>query len=232
MPYVEKLSGSARSVEITASKENKAVNNPLVMVRSMMADPGGTTSLRFSTDKNIADNLYPIDAVSKNRIAPPSERKVQERDRDLGQTFLTGDQGFKVDTVFLRVGPSNTAVEMGALGGARVALQFFEVEGTPILNDNGTPGFLRDAQGRPLFSRKLSPQLDDFLEGETYRSIHVAQGVLPQNLERGDYLMFKLTGSDQIALQPHKSYAFAFSPQSPRSQRVSRSSRGTQPSVQ
>ena len=101
MPYVEKLSGSARSVEITASKENKAVNNPLVMVRSMMADPGGTTSLRFSTDKNIADNLYPIDAVSKNRIAPPSERKVQERDRDLGQTFLTGDQGFKVDTVFL-----------------------------------------------------------------------------------------------------------------------------------
>jgi hypothetical protein len=44
-------------LEITASKENKAANDPLVMVRSTMTDPGGTTSLRFSTDKTIAKNL-------------------------------------------------------------------------------------------------------------------------------------------------------------------------------
>lgn len=148
-----------------------------------------------------------MDAVSKNRVAPPSAMNVQLRDRDLGQTFLTGDQGFKVDAVYLRVGPSDNSVAMGAQM-ARVALQFFEVEGTPRLNDNGTHGFLRDAQGHPIFSRKLSPQLDDFLEGETYRCIHVAQGVLPQSLKHGDYLTFKLTGSDQIVFSPHKSYAF------------------------
>jgi hypothetical protein len=210
------LAGTTRAdMEITASKADivpKADNDPLVRVQSLMADGGGITSLRFSTDKQVAENPYPTDAASKNHIAPPSQRKVQQRDRDLGQTFLTGDQGFRVDALFVRVGPRDDAGMGKPVGpgvpGARVALQFFEMGGKPTLNDNGTPGFLRDAQGHPLFSRKLSPQLDDFLEGETYRSIHVVHGVLPQNLEPGTYLTFRLIGGDQVVLQPHTEYAF------------------------
>jgi hypothetical protein len=194
--------GSAwADLEIIASKADivpKMANDPLVMVQSLNDDGGGPTSLRFSTNKPIVENLYPVDAKSKNPIARPSQRKVQQRDRDLGQTFLTGDQGFQMDAVFLRVGHSGQPVS----NGARVALQFFEVEGTPTLNDNGTHGFARP------FDRKHSPELDDFLEGETFHSILVVQGILPQNLEPDTFLKFKLTGSDQIVLSPHKSYAF------------------------
>jgi hypothetical protein len=79
----------------------------------------------------------------------------------LGQTFLTGEKGGKLDALFLRVGHADLAM-LTNTPGARVAVQWFEVTGDPRLNDHGTPGFA----GK--FDRVTSPELDDYLEGETY----------------------------------------------------------------
>lgn len=142
------------------------------------------------------------DAPNKNRIAPPSVPKVQQRDRDLGQTFLTGDKGFAVESLYLRIGFSDKAVLSGAPG-AKLAVQWFEVKGTPRLNDSGTPGF------SSTFDRARSPELDDYIEGETYKSVRVSQdGVLPDKLAKGDFLHIAFTGKDAVTLKPNTHYAF------------------------
>lgn len=174
-----------------------------VMIEYLQSDDSGTTSLRFETDREISDNKFTSlpGAPNNNRIAPPSQPKVQQRDRDLGQTFLTGDKAFKLDAVYLRVGFSDKAVLEGARN-APVVLQFFEVSGKPRLNDSGTPGF------KGFFDRAQSPELDDYIEGETFRPIAYALGKLPDKLGKGYYLKFDLQGQDEIELKPNTHYGF------------------------
>jgi hypothetical protein len=177
------------------------------MALALAADSGGTTSLRLATDKPIDENLFPVGAPSDNRIAPPSERNVEQRDRDLGQTFRA-PADFTLDTLYLRVGPSSGAV-LGGAPGATVLLQFFEVDGAPTVDDSGTPGFLRAPDGAPIFDRGKSPQLDDYVVGETYRSILVATGPLPATLAANDYLVLKVEGA-KLAFTAGHDYAFLF----------------------
>lgn len=195
LAWVNLATGSARAdLEITASKQDfvpKADRDPLVMVQADRSDQTGTTSLRFSSNKPVNPNPNRTHPPSRRFLVPAGVAEAEQRDRDLGQTFLTTNRGFKVDSIFLRVGFSDMAVLRGARG-ARVALQFLQVAGTPTRDENGTPGFIKD----------------DFLVGETFRSIHVAHGMLPEQLERGDFLRLRLTLDDRIVLQPHKQYAF------------------------
>lgn len=202
------LSAPARAgLEITASADDfvpKADKDPAVRAQALGADGGGNTSLRLQSDKPVDDNKFPDapGSPNNNKIAPPKERKVRQRDRDLGQTFLTGDKGYAVDAVYLRLGFGDKAVLPG-VPGSRAALQFFEVTGEPKLNDSGTPGRL----GK--FDRAKSPELDDYLEGETYTSVRVtAAGKMPAKLDKGYYLKFDLTGEDEVALKPNTHYAF------------------------
>jgi hypothetical protein len=148
---------------ISSSDERSFVPNPAtnpdVMIDYQQGDPGGATSIRLEKNKIIEDNKYPADSrtVFANRTI--YGQTYQQRDRDLGQTFLTDDQGFTVDAVYLRVGPNE--VERNTPG-ARVGIEFFKVTGEPRLNNHGTPGFV----GK--FDRQTSPELDDYLEGESY----------------------------------------------------------------
>jgi hypothetical protein len=175
------------------------------MAQATQADSGGTTSLRLASNKATQDNPYPVGAPNANRIAAPSVRTVLMRDRDLGQTFVTGAQGFVLDTIYLQLGPSSDAVLAGAPGAA-VVLQLFAVDGTPTLDDSGTPGFL-SLNGKPVFDRAKSPQLDDYLQGERYTPIATATGTLPATLAANDYLALKLVGAS-VVLSPHTGYAF------------------------
>jgi hypothetical protein len=126
---------------------------------------------------------------------------VKQRDRDLGQTFLTGEAGYEIESLFLRIGFADKAVLSGAPH-AEVALQFFEVSGSPRLNDSGTPGWLGQ------FDRLRSPELDDYLEGESYRPIGLLGGRLPLVLRPGDYLRFAFPVDHSIRLRAHGHYAF------------------------
>jgi lysophospholipase L1-like esterase len=169
-----------------------------VMIRNLHSDPGGTTSLRFVSHRIVDTNKYlPRSVTVFGRYAAIQP----QRDRDLGQTFRTQDVPFRMRHLTLRVGPSERAVLAGALG-ARVALQWFEVEGSPYLDDHGTHGAL----GR--FDRAEAPELDDFLVGETLLPIHVTEGRLPSRIAANDYLQFVLTGKDAIWLQPNRGYGF------------------------
>jgi hypothetical protein len=192
---------------VTASESDfvpRRADDPLVMIQHLRADPGGTTSLRFESEKKIDDNKFaktPL-TINNNRIAPPTEAKVQHRDRDLGQTFLTGEKGFKLDAIYLRLGFSDRAALPGARG-AKVAVQLFEIAGEPRVNDSGTPG------RKGVYDAVKSPELDDYLEGEKYTHLRTAMGgAMPESIRGGHYLRFDLTGADEIQLKPNTHYGF------------------------
>lgn len=187
-------------LEITASATPQAppAGDPAVLVHHARDDAGGNTSLRFVANRKVDANKYPPDGVT---VFARSAREQPQRDRDLGQTFLTGDRPVRLDALFLRVGLGDAAVLPGAPG-ARVAVQWFAVTGEPRLNDHGTPGFA----GK--FDRANSPELDDYLEGEQYFPLRTIEARLPAALKRGDYLKFDFTGDDEFVLEPHRTYAF------------------------
>lgn len=117
----------------------------------------------------------------------------------------------------IRIGPEENTVGAGALG-AELFLQFFEVIGEPVINYNGTPQGTDSKHG---FSK--NHRCDDFIDGITYRSIHVARGGIfpdiPPTMDKngnptGDetaiyqYLRFYLLGKDELVFKGGKRYAF------------------------
>jgi hypothetical protein len=129
-----------------------------------------------------------------------------QRARDLGQVF-TPPSDFTLDALVLRTGNAHLAFLPGAAG-AEVFVQFFEVTGTPVINDNGTPPGTDATHG---FS--TNHRCDDFVTGVEYRSVHVARGGrLPDLAARGDgkltYMEWTLTGSDRLRFEKGKRYAF------------------------
>jgi len=140
-----------------------------------------------------------------------------QRNRDVGQVFLP-KQDIRLDALVIRTGPEeDTAVKAGAPG-AELFLQFFEVIGEPRINDNGTPPGTDSKHG---FSK--NHRCDDFLDGVTYRSIHIARGgIFPElspttdkkGKSTGDktailqYLRLDLTGKSEFVLKGGKRYAF------------------------
>ncbi len=144
---------------------------------------------------------------------PASDDGYFQRNRDLGQVFnLPAGATIKIDSIVLRTGNSSTAVKSGAPN-APVFLQIFEVTGTPVINDNGTPVGTRSTHGF-----NTNHRTDDFLDGLTYTSLMLTSGgtfpnVAPTTVA-GDpqgranfgqpghllYIRWNLTGSDEIEL--------------------------------
>ncbi len=160
-------------------------------------DGGGSTSIR-------------------NMDAPNLEWKQDgyyQRNRDLGQVFnLLPGQNITLDALILRTGNSSSAIRPGSAG-KELFLQFFEVIGTPTINNNGTGPGQQSSHG---FTTHHSA--DDFIEGVTYQSLQVVTGGLFPNLapttqnggQEGhlQYLRWDLTGNDEIVLAGGKRYAF------------------------
>jgi hypothetical protein len=161
------------------------------------SDLGGTTSVR----RNDPDNL---------------KWKTQgyyQRNRELGQVINIPEwDTIKVDAVVLRTGNSRSAVLSGAPG-APVHIQFFEVIGTPTINDNGTPLGTPSEHG---FS--TNHRTDDYLDGITYKSIALVQGgvfpdIEPTNQNGGQpghlhFIRWDLQDEAEIVLEGGKRYAF------------------------
>jgi hypothetical protein len=155
-----------------------------------------------------------------------------QRNRDLGQVFnIPAGQTLTIDAVILRTGNDTHAVMKGAPG-APVFMQFFEVEGKPTLNDNGTPFGTPATHGWDMKHSKA----DDYITGVTYTSLRVVDGgrfpQLAPTTRRGQsshrvYLRWDLTGEDEVQLsggesgrryafmvgfsQPGEAYGFALS---------------------
>ncbi len=169
-----------------------------VSIQQKEANQGGSTSVR---------NEEPLEW---------KEQGYFQRNRDLGQVF-TPEQTFHLESIVLRTGPSDNAVLAGTPG-AKLFVQFFEVTGTPKINDNGTAVGSRARHG---FS--ANHRCDDFLEGVQYKSLRVVRGgefpAVPPTKDAADmpvsgdagklvYLRWTFTGADRLTFQAGKRYAF------------------------
>jgi hypothetical protein len=159
-----------------------------VILRQTGADLGGNTSVRSEKPLQWKDKGY------------------FRRARDLGQVF-TAPRDFTLESIVLRTGNDTLAFLPGAAG-AEVFVQFFEVLGTPVINDNGTPPGTDATHG---FS--TNHRCDDFIEGVRYRSVRVVTGGrLPDLATDGEarltYMKWTLTGPDVMRFEKDKRYAF------------------------
>tara|TARA_R110002049_G_scaffold4601_5_gene32520 strand:+ start:723701 stop:724606 length:906 start_codon:yes stop_codon:yes gene_type:complete len=172
--------------------------------------------------QDVVGDADPKPTRSDNAIKAENEAHYYYRDRDLGQTFTTGDRGFKLGAITVRLQPVDVKGG-GDPSGARVSLQLMKVTGTPKINDNGTgennPRWATYASTWPddpnddntPNRRPFKHFSDDFIEGETYEHLMLASGgVVPAGLETDDYLRWELVGDSQYSLQPNTSYAFLF----------------------
>ncbi len=173
---------------------------PRTIVAQQVWDRGGNTSVRFT---------------SREHLVWKAEGYFQ-RNRDLGQVFMAPKE-FVLSALVLRTGPADGAVLQNAPG-AEVFVQFFEVEGEPQIDDNGTGPGARAAHG---FS--TNHRCDDFLVGVTYKPLIVVKGAYFPNLpptrdEHGRptgnragalvYLRFSLAEAVRPRFQAARRYAF------------------------
>jgi hypothetical protein len=120
---------------------------------------------------------------------------------------FTAPRDFSLDAIVLRTGNAHLAFLPGAAG-AEVFVQFFDVEGTPKVDDNGTPPGTDAKHG---FSK--NHRCDDTVKGVTYRSIRVVDGGrLPDLATMGDgkltYLKWDFAGANALQFEKGKRYAF------------------------
>jgi len=143
-----------------------------IVIRQARADAGGSTSIRNTSREHLEWKRH----------------GYFQRNRDLGQCF-TADRDFTFTAVVLRTGPSDAAVLEGAPG-APLFIQFFEVEGVPLIDDNGTPPGADAAHG---FSK--NHRCDDVIRGISYRPLYTVTGGRFPNLTPSRDLNGKATGS-------------------------------------
>ena len=171
-----------------------------VIIKQSRADAGGSTSIRNVDEHHLEWK----------------EQGYFQRNRDLGQVF-TAPKDFELDAIVIRTGPSDAAVGAGA-SGAKVFIEFFEVLGDPIVDDNGTPMGTDSTHG---FSK--NHRCDDLLRGVDYRPFVVVRGGLfpdlpptrnAANEPTGDatgklvYLRWRLTGPARPRFVAGNRYAF------------------------
>lgn len=191
---------ASAGLEVSAIGKDYKADPAKVPIKQDDANSGGSTSVRNESDEGLEWKLA----------------GYYQRNRDLGQVF-TPEADFTLDAIVLRTGPSDNAVLHGA-SGAPVFVQFFEVVGTPRINDNGTPPGTDAKHG---FSK--NHRCDDFLEGVEYRTLKVVEGGRfptirptrdaedePTGGDAGKlvYMRWAFTGDDRIKFEAGKRYAF------------------------
>ncbi len=157
------MTGSTRAgLDISASSKPVAPSksDSAVLVHHATDDKGGNTSLRFVENRKVDENKYPTNSVTVFAQAP---REQPQRDRDLGQTFLTGEKGGKLDALFLRVGHADLAMLTNTPDPAN------KFRGHGIRRE-GLPAFPDDAQER----LKQPPVTLGFPDVCTFRDLHFA----------------------------------------------------------
>lgn len=161
------------------------------------SDTGGNTSVR----RLDAENL------------PWKTQGYYQRNRELGQTFnVPADTTFQLDAIVLRTGNGDKAV-LDSTPGAGVQLQIFEVTGSPVINDNGTPPGTESTHGF-----NTNHRTDDYLDGIEYRSIAVVTGgtfpdIEPTSQDGGQpghlrYVRWDVPQESNIIFEGGKRYAF------------------------
>ncbi len=192
-------------------------------------DKGGNTSIAFDASSSFK---WSGESVAKSGgfgyfLLDGTEVPYIKRDRDLGQTFTyTGEKEIPWTGLTLKLGYGDNVIRRSTYGQA-IAIQLFEVIGTPVLNENGTTGEMTPLHGYPHdpASGEMETRRDDYWEGETYKSIALIRGfnfpskadfgftekeeIDPDNEKlKGRLIHFAFSAKDQTSLEPGKTYAF------------------------
>lgn len=192
-------------------------------------DKGGNTSIAFdAVDAYKWSGATPFKADSWGYFTKEGrEVPYIKRDRDLGQTFLYEGLSPRVlKTITVSTGYGSNVVRP-MMYGKPVSIQIFEVNGTAVLNDNGSGGLIEAFHGFPHNrpGDSISPSRDDYYSGETFTSLAVFTGgkfpskkdfgfsenavIAPgDSLLKGRLLQFFLPPGRPLILQPGKTYAF------------------------
>ena len=190
---------------LNVSRLPEAPTGPQVLTSYTNYDAGGNTSIRHYPREN---RSLKYDTVLN--------KYYYNRDRDLGQTFRTGSQGFTLTAITLRTGFGTAPFRSGAAG-AEMYVQILRVEGSPVLNDHGTTANPPGARWQTF--APTNPTTDDYLTGETYTNLRVVRGGVMPDLApfrsnpagapgNGQFVRFELTGEDRVRLEPNTTYAF------------------------
>ncbi len=175
------LVGSA-SADLVVTLRGTEPDGAAVKLAQPAKEPLSATSARFKASKTVRD-------------------RAGESDRDLGQTFLTGDEGFFLDRITFLLGAQPIAP---SVFGAKVSVQLFEISGTATVNDNGT-------KTGNLASWSDDPRVDDFIVGERYTTLATAtKARMPAFLMPGQFVVLNFREGDRISLKPNTRYGFLF----------------------
>ena len=183
------ISSAAKGgLDIVSLGKNYLPTRDPVVIHQTQSDRSGNTSVR---------NEWPLHW---------KEHGYFQRNRDLGQVF-TAEKDFTLTAIVLRTGNGTAAFLPGAAG-APVFLQFFEVTGNPVIDDNGTPPGTKAKHG---FS--TNHRCDDFIRGVTYKPLRLVRNGLMPNLAAGNdgrlvYMKWTLTGDDRLRCKAGQRYAF------------------------
>ena len=129
--------------KLELSKVGGRPTGDAVVLQQLLRDETGPTSMRYYAPRVGMPTKIDDWAYHKGEANEGEYARYYYRDRDLGQTFTTGDEGFTLRAITVRLQPVDVA---GAdPSGAAVSLQLLRVEGEARVADNGTTAFVDSA---------------------------------------------------------------------------------------
>jgi len=220
--------------------------NGNICMQQPIRDDVGPTSFRFYAPrigpptKSNTLAYDPNPSRSDAEINAVAEARYYYRDRDLGQTFTTGDDSMRLDAITVRLQPVDVA--NADPSGARVSVQLMRVRGAPKINNNGTIPGAASPYGNPRWAtyafkwpddprdatsadrRVIKAKTDDFIEGEVYEHLALfSGGIIPKGLQTDDYLRWSfVSDANELTLAPNTTYAILFLFDAPAPQGVKR----------
>ncbi len=112
-----------------------------VKIQQLQRDESGPTSFRYYAPRTGAPSKTDDWIYKKGTENGGVDAKYFYRDRDLGQVFKTGPEGFKLGAVTVRLQPVDVRGG-GDPSNAKVSIQIMKVTGTPVFNNNGTTRYI------------------------------------------------------------------------------------------
>jgi hypothetical protein len=167
--------GNAQNVETTYSTDTVQFVYDTIYLDAL--------GKKFEINKNVTEYQSQADMGGNTSVRNVSHEELSwksqgyfQRNRDLGQMFIPKKDTW-VQSIVVRTGPAESAV-LYDTPGSKVFMQFFEVFGEPVINDNGTPKGTQSTHGF-----NTNHRTDDFIEGVEYKSFPtIYRGVFPTGI--------------------------------------------------
>jgi hypothetical protein len=132
------LSAHPLRAGLTVTEVDGPPEGPLVRISQTQRDESGPTSFRYYAPREGPPTKVDPWAFKVRDGKPDGTvAKYFYRDRDLGQIFKTGDTGFRLGAITVRLQPVDIAGG-GDPANAKVSVQLMKVTGTPVIHHNGT----------------------------------------------------------------------------------------------